>query len=89
MRIDFGVGHVDVPTNFAFTQARFHDLDANFIAKFGPANAVLFGQAAEFGHRQAVFIGDTLQCLIERVVIYLDAGFFRLLNFYEVKHHAV
>ena len=89
LRIDLGVGHIDVTADFAFAQTRFHHFVADLFAELRPANAILLGEAFEFGHRQTVFVGDALQCFIERAVIDLDAGFLRFLDLDQIEHHAI
>ena len=89
MCIDFRVSHIDVAANLPFAQARLQDFGTNLFAKFRPANPILFGQAPELGHRQAVLVGNALQGFVERGVIDLDTGFLGFLNFDKVEHHAV
>ena len=89
MRIDFCIGHIDVSTDFAFTQTCLHDLAADFFAELAPANAIRFSQTPEFSHRQGVFIGDTLQCFVEGAVVDLDAGFLGFLNLDQVEDHPI
>ena len=60
LRVNFRVGHVDASADFALAQTCLQYFTANFLTKLRPADAVRFGQAPEFGHRQIVLVGDAL-----------------------------